>query len=191
MDAYASPILQMASVHALQRGLSRVLEQLGVAMPAPEPRAATRPAIPSGIAASMRPEPAPAAAEPVAARTPRAEAPREAPVLSPREIAAYRVALERESFRILTPEFDGGGVVAAMSERKANLSRATTVAAWRATLSAGAPSLAKAGAVLERRAEVLRGEGGVRDAYESPAVQRAAVQGLEAGLERILRQFGR
>ena len=177
----------MASVHAFQRGLARVLEQLGVAMPAPAQRPAARTYIPSGIAASMRAAPAPAAAEPAAASAPRAEA----PVLSPREIAAYRDALERESFRVLTPEFDGGGVVAAMAERKANLSRATTVAAWKATLAAGAPSLAKAGAVLERRTEVLRGEAGVRDAYESPAVQRAAVQGLEAGLERILRQFGR
>src|SRR5207247_1794541 len=56
-DAYASPILQMASVHAFQRGLARVLEQLGVAMPAPAQRPAARPYIPSGISASMRPAP--------------------------------------------------------------------------------------------------------------------------------------
>ena len=196
VDAYASPVFQMASVHAIQRGLASVLKQLGVAMPQPVTRSAAPKTPSSGIKAQIRPEPIPMPAPTPAART----APRTAPapvasrdpvVRSPREIAAYRTALEAEAFRILTPEFGGQGVVVAMTERRANLRRSSSVAGLRATLAAGAPSLTAAGAVLERRAEVLHAQYGILDAYDSPAVKKAAVEGLVSGLERVLKQFGR
>ena len=193
VDAYASSIFQMASVHAIQRGLANVLQQLGVAMPAPAPHPAGLKPASTSMTAQIRPTPiaAPAAAP---SPTPRTNAPPTAPaatVLSPREIAAYRDALAAEAYRILTPEFGGPGVVEAMAERRPNLARSRTVAGWRATLAAGAPSLSAAGAVLERRTEVLLTQHRVLDAHSTPAVQRAAVLGLQAGLERVLKQFGR
>jgi hypothetical protein len=75
--------------------------------------------------------------------------------------------------------------------RKGQLRAQSTVAGWEKALVATSPTLAKAAAVLVRRTEVLRTEAGVVDAYEHPLVQRAAAEGLQAGLERVLAQFGK
>lgn len=191
-DAFTSPILQLASVHAMQRGLGRVLAQLGLKLappPAPAPAPARGPTAvaPAPVAAPVRTT-APAARTAITAPTPLA--PRAEPVRSPTELLAYTSTLDRETFRILSPELEGRvleGVVA----RRATLRSATTVAAWKQALAAAHPALVKAAAVLERRAEVLRGEARVLDAYDTMATQRAALAGLNGGLDRLLRQFGR
>jgi len=187
-DALTDPIPQMASVHAMQRGLVRMLVQLGVRS-TPPPAALTAQRTPTArprrtdVAMNFAPTPLPHRA-PVAAPAPTVLA------LSPAELAGYAAALDRETLRILTPEVEGP-VLAALTAARPTLRTATTVNAWRATLAAAHPSLAKAAAVLERRTEVLRESHRVRDAYASQATQRAAVQGLQAGLDRLLKQFGR
>jgi len=269
IDAYDSLLLQLATVHAMQRGLFRIVDGTGrpsapAAPPAapapfftPVPPAPAAPVIPSVLpeprstAPTARPVPAPApaptprldpsldyavntpapsptaaVARPVArsagplpyaaapARTappstdarppaPRVESkssggfkptgrgPVWPPTLTaPPGLRDYQSALDRETYRILTPEIEGG-MQDALAARKASMRAAPTVAAWKAELTAASPTLSKAGAVLERRTEVLRGETRVVDTMESDAVQRAAVGGLQAGLERILAQFGR
>ncbi|MFO0932102.1 MAG: hypothetical protein U1E39_05275 [Planctomycetota bacterium] len=190
-DALTDPIPQMASVHAMQRGLVRVLVQLGVrstpppaSLTAPRTAATAAPAAPpANVAMTLAPTPMP--------RRAAAPAPVPAPAaLSPVQLAAYADTLDRETLRILTPEVVGP-VLAALTAHRAELRAATTVRAWRDALVAAHPELAKAAAVLERRTEVLREQHGVRDAYASDATQRAAVRGLQAGLDRLLKQFGR
>lgn len=274
IDGYDSLILQLATVHAMQRGLLRVVDaaprSTGPAPFAPAPtrpppppapyRAPDGPAAQAPEAPDRLPEPrtTAAAAYPPPARVPTpAPAPTLDPSLtyalsapSPRPTAAvarpvptsagplprptvaptttdarppppkveskpsggfqptgrgpvwpptltappnlreYQGALDREAYRILSPEIEGG-MQNALATRKSAMRAAPTVAAWKAELTAASPSLSKAGAVLERRTEVLRGETRVVDTMESDAVQRAAVGGLQAGLERILAQFGR
>jgi hypothetical protein len=190
-DALSDPIPQMASVHAMQRGLVRVLVQLGVrstpppaALTAPRTAAATAPAAPpANVAMNVAPTPMPR-------RAPAPTAAPATPALSPAQLATYADTLDRETLRILTPEVVGP-VLAALTEHRPALRAATTVRAWRDALVATHPSLGKAAAVLERRTEVLREQHGVRDAYASDATQRAAVRGLQAGLDRLLKQFGR
>lgn len=190
-DALTDPIPQMASVHAMQRGLVRVLVQLGVRSTPPPasltaPRTATPPtpaAPPANVAMNLAPTPMPRRA-PTPATAPAT------PALSPAQLAAYADTLDRETLRILTPEVVGP-VLAALTEHRPALRAATTVRAWRDALVVAHPSLGKAAAVLERRTEVLRDQHGVRDAYASDATQRAAVRGLQAGLDRLLKQFGR
>ena len=190
-DPLTDPIPQMASVHAMQRGLVRLLVQLGVPSTPPPPSltapraAANAPATaarPANVAMTMAPTPLP--------RRAPAAAPAAAPALSPVQLASYADTLDRETLRILTPEVVGP-VLAGLTAHRPALRAATTVKAWREALVAAHPSLAKAAAVLERRTEVLRDQLGVRDAYASDATQRAAVRGLTAGLDRLLKQFGR
>ncbi len=291
IDAYDSLILQLATVHSLQKGLFRVVDGLprtvtpspataapsrpapamyapppvtSVPAPAfappapaapefpgalPEPRtsapnavsgparlsspAPTTPPAPTldpSLAYAMTapaPRPTSAVARPVASPPPpmtRAPMPREGAAPAPTDtrpptpkveakasggfkpsgrgpvwpptlnappaLRDYQGALDREAYRILSPEIEGG-MQDALAARKSAMRAAPTVAAWRAELTAASPSLGKAGAVLERRTEVLRGETRVVDTMESEAVQHAAVGGLQAGLERILAQFGR
>jgi hypothetical protein len=191
VDRYDSPVLQMASVHAMMRGLGRVLQSLGVVLPpAPAPSAAA-PVPASRPAGAPPPAARPAAAPPRAA--PRATPPVVAtasPVLSPAQIAAYGRALEQEAYRILSPEM-GGRSLESVVARRGEMRVATSVAQWKRALATANPELGKAAAVLERRAEVLRAQHGVLDAYESAAVQREAAKALQAGLERILRLFGK
>lgn len=190
-EALTDPIPQMASVHAMQRGLVRVLVQLGVrstpppaSLTAPRAAPAAAPAArPANVAMNLAPTPMP---RPAAAPAPAPAT----PALSPVQLAAYADTLDRETLRILTPEVVGP-VLAALTEHRPALRAATTVRAWRDALVATHPTLAKAAAVLERRTEVLREQHGVRDAYASDATQRAAVRGLQAGLDRLLKQFGR
>ncbi len=190
-DALSDPIPQMASVHAMQRGLVRVLVQLGVrstpppaALTAPRTAAATAPAAPpANVAMNVAPTPMPR-------RAPRRPRPRPRRPSPPAQLATYADTLDRETLRILTPEVVGP-VLAALTEHRLALRAATTVRAWRDALVATHPSLGKAAAVLERRTEVLREQHGVRDAYASDATQRAAVRGQQAGLDRLLKQFGR
>lgn len=203
-DRWTDPIPQMASVHAMQRGLVRVLVQLGVrstpppatlaAPPAARSSGGASPATGSG-AAPLAPRPTNVAMNLAPIRPARAPQPSPPPaptvaVLSPVELAAYSATLDRETLRILTPEVVGP-VLQGLTARRASLRAATTVAGWRAALVAAHPALEKAAAVLERRTEVLREQLRVRDAYASEATQRAAVRGLEAGLDRLLKQFGR
>jgi hypothetical protein len=192
-DALTDPIPQMASVHAMQRGLVRLLVQLGVpstppppslTAPRPAPAAPAPGARPANVAMSIAPTPLPRRAAVVPAAAPAT------PTLSPVQLAAYTDALDRETLRILTPEVVGP-VLAGLTAHRPALRAATTVKAWREALVAAHPSLSKAAAVLERRTEVLRDPLGVRDAYASDATQRAAVRGLTAGLDRLLKQFGR
>ncbi len=82
-------------------------------------------------------------------------------------------------------------MLAALIAVRPRLRTATTVKAWRETLASAHPALGKTAAVLERRTEVLRESHRVRDAYASDATQRAALNGLQAGLDRLLKQFGR
>jgi hypothetical protein len=197
-DPLTDPIPQMASVHAMQRALVRVLVQLGVRSTPPPaaltaPRAAPADVRPTNVAMNLAPTPtprrAPAQAPAPAPATGSAMGPA-TPVLSPAQLAAYADTLDRETLRILTPEVVGP-VLAGLTARRADLRAATTVKAWREALVAAHPSLGKAAAVLERRTEVLHVTHGVRDAYGSDATQRAAVRGLLAGLDRLLKQFGR
>ena len=74
--------------------------------------------------------------------------------------------------------------------RRAEMRAAPTVAAWCAALVEASPSLRAASRVLERRTEVARKDARVLDAHESPVSQRAAVEGLQSGLERVLAQYG-
>jgi hypothetical protein len=186
-DAHASPIVQMASVHALQRGLGAVLALLGVKL-APPAAVAAAPAPTRAPVTAIASTPPPTAA---ARRVPTAKpTPPPAPVLSPAELAAYTAALEAEAYRILLHEVEGA-VLEAVVARRSPLRTATTVDAWKSALVAAHPSLGRAAAVLERRTEVLRGDLRVLDAYDSVATQRAAIRGLQQGLEKILRQFGR
>lgn len=241
-DPYGSTILQLGSVHAMQRGLSRVLEALGVAAPAPVsaiglgsgapihlPTAPSTalfapspaPATPVGRAARpfsgtmsvspdsayARPVPTPAlvhtappiptptrvsAPMPVARRsqTPVAVARPIPAAQSPYELAAYQGTLARESYRVLFPEVESGAQLA-LAPKRAEMRNASTVAEWKRLLTEANPLFAKAAAVLERRAEVLRGETNVLDAYDSPHTQRAAVFGLQQGLEKILALYGK
>lgn len=260
-DPYGSTILQLGSVHAMQRGLTRVLEALGVAAPAPVsagglgsgmpdrlpsassvlmaaplatatpvgplqpppapsiappppsraqpptvvpmlPPAAgpaassdlasvhvAAPILPPGIRATMAPLPSASPAPAPSPAPPTAAAPT-TPSRSPYELAAYQGALARESYRILSPEIESGAQVE-LAPRRASMRAARTVAEWKRLLTEANPSFAKAAAVLERRAEVLRGETKVLDEYDSPHTQRAAVFGLQAGLEKILAQYGK
>ncbi|MBL9088289.1 MAG: hypothetical protein JNM10_14210 [Planctomycetia bacterium] len=190
-DALTDPIPQMASVHAMQRGLVRLLVQLGVpstppppSLTAPRAAPAAPGARPANVAMSIAPTPLPRRGTAVPAAAPAT------PALSPVQLAAYADTLDRETLRILTPEVVGP-VLAGLTSHRSALRAATTVKAWREALVAAHPSLAKAAAVLERRTEVLREQHGVRDAYASDATQRAAVRGLTAGLDRLLKQFGR
>ncbi len=230
IDGYDSLILQLATVHAMQRGLFRIVDGTGKpsapaaapAAPAPYvPPVAPAPTFaaaipqplpePRSTAPTARPGPAPFRAPPPA-RAPATDATPPAPrveskssggfkptgrgpvwpptLTAPPGLREYQSALDRETYRILTPEIEGG-MQDALAARKASMRAAPTVAAWKAELTAASPTLSKAGAVLERRTEVLRGETRVVDTMESDAVQRAAVGGLQAGLERILAQFGR
>jgi hypothetical protein len=244
-EPYGSTILQLGSVHAMQKGLVRVLDALGVASPAPvsahgigagtpahlpapeptrppetsnaytlAPTPAERPAptpAPVTVAPRAAPvvapvvAPAPAALpRPTAARsTPPTAAPRRAPApaaaapskniapaQSPYELAAYQGALAKESYRVLFPEIENGAQ-AALASRRNEMRNAPTVAEWKRLLADANPAFAKAAAVLERRAEVLRGDAKVLDLYESPQTQRAAVYGLQAGLEKILALYGK
>ena len=190
-DEYGSMILQLSSVHAMQRGLVKVLAQLGVHTPAPL-------ALPGGAGAAPPPAPlrAPPTVQPVSSgpaphrSTRPSAAPAQAPARSPAELLAMAKALDQEAFRILTPELEGA-TLDAVAARKAELRVAPTVAAWRATLERASPSLAKAGAVLERRAEVVHDGQRVLDPFDSPISQKFAVRGLELGLERILALFGK
>ena len=106
-----------------------------------------------------------------------------------RDRLAYRTGLDGEAFRILTPEMIGG-IHRQIAARRLDLQSAQTVSQWTAILVQAAPSLDKACRVLGRRTEVRLKADGLIDAYESSAAQRAAVEGLEAGLERVLKQFG-
>jgi hypothetical protein len=200
VDAYASPVLQQASVHALMRGLGKVMEQLGQPLPAPPPPApvvAPAPIVADGFAGegilAPTPRPAPVAAaapRPGPRPAPRAAAPSPTALVSPVQVEAYKAALAADAARVLKFELEGKVLEAAVA-RKGQLRAQPTVAGWQAALIATSPSLSKAAAVLVRRTEVLLTQSGVRDAYEHPLVQRAAVEGLEAGLERILAQFGK
>jgi hypothetical protein len=105
-------------------------------------------------------------------------------------LAAYQGALARESYRVLYPEIENGAQVT-LAAKRTEMRNASTVAEWKQLLSQANPAFAKAGAVLERRAEVLRGETKVMDPFESPHTQRAAVYGLQAGLEKILSHYGK
>jgi len=230
-EPYGSTILQLGSVHAMQKGLVRVLDALGVASPAPvsahgigagtpahlpapapEPAPAplrtpvpppvAAPATAAPMAASMAipapaalPRPTPVRSTPTAPR--RAPAPVAAgparnvpPAQSPYELAAYQGALAKESYRILSPEIENGAQ-ASLAARRNEMRNAPSVAEWKRLLSEANPAFAKAAAVLERRAEVLRGEVKVLDLYESPHTQRAAVYGLQSGLEKILALYGK
>ncbi len=245
-EPYGSTILQLGSVHAMQKGLVRILDALGVASPAPVsargigggtparlptpaptptpiPAPAPAPAVStpdSSSAYAMPPAraavpapvptiapasaPAPAALpKPTAARsTPPSAAPRRSsapaagparnvpPAQSPYELAAYQGALAKESYRVLFPEIENGAQ-AALAARRGEMRNAPSVAEWKRLLSEANPAFAKAAAVLERRAEVLRGETRVLDVYESPHTQRAAVYGLQSGLEKILALYGK
>lgn len=245
-EAYNSTILQLGSVHAMQRGLTRVLEALGVAAPAPVsahglgagtpsplPTAPStvRPTAPqadlpapdatyvragnSPPLYSMSPAPQPIApvnptvvrAAPLAPGTaapmptsPLRRRPTPSPTpaparalpaaQSPFELAAYQGALARESYRVLYPEIENGAQVA-LAAKRSEMRNAATVAEWKQLLSTANPAFAKAAAVLERRAEVLRGESKVMDPFESPHTQKAAVFGLQAGLEKILSLYGK
>lgn len=199
LDPHASPIAQMASVHAMQRGLVRVLAQLGVRSTPPPPtvtapsRSTDRPE-PISATTSPAAHAAPAPVPPTAVRAvahptvpPTAPA---TPVLSPVQLAAYAAALEQEAARILASELEGP-VLAAVARDKALRSSASTVSAWRDALVRSHPGLARTTAVLVRRSEVLRESLGVRDAYASAATQQAAVRGLERGVARLLAQYGR
>lgn len=231
-ESYGSTILQLGSVHAMQKGLTRVLESMGARAPAPlsaegigggapvratfvlpTPAPAPTPAPTPAPVTMPAPAPAPAPvvltpprpaapkttkATPVAAAPPaRRPAPTAAtaptanvPARSPWELAAYQGALAKESYRILSPEIENG-MQAAIAAKRADLRAAATVADWKRTLTGIHPSLAKAAAVLERRTEVLRTETRVLDAYDAPPTQRAAVFGLQSGLEKILALYGK
>jgi hypothetical protein len=201
-ESYGSTILQLGSVHAMQKGLTRVLESMGARAPAPlsaegiaggAPVRATfvlpTPAPPRPVATKATPV---AAAPP--ARRPAPTAPTaptaSTPARSPYELAAYQGALAKESYRILSPEIENG-MQAAIAAKRTDLRAAATVADWKRTLTGIHPSLAKAAAVLERRTEVLRTETRVLDAYDAQPTQRAAVYGLQAGLEKILALYGK
>ena len=206
VDAYTSPVLQQASVHALMRGLGRVMEQLGQPLPPPPPPSVAAPVpAPLGVdgfsgvgpfsgagivAPTPRPTPVAASSRPAPRPAARPAAPAPLALVSPREVEAYRGALEADAARVLKYEVEGA-VLDAVVAKKAALRGCATVDAWERTLVATSPRLAKAAAVLVRRTEVLRTQSGVADAYEHPLLQRAAVQGLEAGLERVLAQFGK
>ena len=191
-DEYGSMILQLTTVHAMQRGLVKVLAQLGVQTPAPT----TLPTAP-GTAAAPAPLRAPSpVVQPVSSGPPPhrgtrpSATPPATPARSPAELLAMAKALDQEAYRILTPELEGA-TLDAVAARKAELRVAPTVAAWRAALERASPTLAKAGAVLERRAEVVHERQRVLDPFDSQISQKFAVRGLELGLERILAQFGK
>jgi hypothetical protein len=202
VDAYGSPVLQQASVHALMRGMGRVMESLGHPLPPPPPPPPPTPTPSydfggnSGIVGSMRPMPAPTAApaaRPAPRPAPKAAAPAPAPaagLVSPAQVETYKAALTADAARILKYELEGAVLEAAVA-RKGQLRAQPTVAGWEAALVKTSPSLAKAAAVLVRRTEVLRTQSGVVDAYEHPLVQRAAVIGLQTGLEKVMAQFGK
>jgi hypothetical protein len=177
-DPYSSSIVQQASIGALQRGLVRVLSQFGVPVAPGKEASTSRPAA-AAVHVAKRPAPA-AAVAPVPTGPVRS---------SSAALQAYRAGLDAETFRILAPEMVGG-VHRALAARRLDLRSAQTVAHWTAIAVQAAPSLDKACRVLARRAEVRPAKDGVVDAYGAPAVQRAAVEGLQAGLERILVQFG-
>jgi hypothetical protein len=146
-------------------------------------------------ARSPTPTQAPAAATTPGATTrsvlpapPAAPAP--AASLAPARLHDYRAALDREAFRVLVPEIERG-MQDALAARKGAMRAAPTVVAWQAMLVEVSPTLRAAGRVLERRTEVVREQARVADPYESAAAQRAAVEGLQSGLERVLAQFGR
>ena len=155
--------------------------------PAPAPERRSDPDASPTSATTDRPvSPGPAAtrrtASPTGRNVPAAQ--------SPYELAGYQGALARESYRVLFPEIENGAQVA-LAARRTQMRSADTVAEWKRLLSEANPSFTKAAAVLERRAEVLRGETKVLDAYDSPHTQRAAVYGLQSGLEKILAQYGK
>jgi hypothetical protein len=166
--------------------------------PARAPAYVTNPGAPARLspAPAAPAAPAPAAAPPTAApaaappRAPRASAEASAPSLAPARLLEYRGTLDREAFRILAPEIERG-MQDALAARRQAMRGAPTVAAWQALLVEASPTLRAAGRVLERRTEVVRVDARVADPLESAATQRAAVAGLQAGLERILAQFGR
>jgi hypothetical protein len=183
-DAYTSAIVQMASVHAMQRGLVRLLAELGVESTPPPTSPPQQP--PSRVRADFEPTTiAPPVRASVAPPPPRHE-----PVRSPLELQSYTVALDREAFRILAPELEGSVLQGVVAKAPA-LRAASSVASWKAALVGAHPALTKSAAVLERRAEVLLAEHRVLDAWTSDAAQRAAARGLQAGLDRLLKQFGR
>ena len=219
-ESYNSTILQLGSVHAMQKGLTRVLEALGVAAPAPisasgmgggapacslparsvssdtnsysmSPMPAPAPAaLPNPTLVRAAPLATPTAAEPTRVHATTAPVRSLPPAQSPYELAAYQGALSRESYRVLYPEIENGAQVS-LAAKRIEMRNAPSVAEWKRLLSEANPAFAKAAAVLERRAEVLRGETKVLDPFESPHTQRAAVFGLQAGLEKILSLYGK
>jgi len=195
--ALPTPVRTVQPAPALDPSLSYALSA-----PAPRPTAAVARPVATSAGPLPRPTSAPSATDsrppapkveskPSGGFKPTGRGPVWPPTLNaPPALRDYQSALDRETYRILSPEIEGG-MQDALAARKSAMRTAPTVAAWKAELTAASPTLGKAGAVLERRTEVLRGETRVVDTMESESVQRAAVGGLQAGLERILAQFGR
>ncbi len=200
-EPFRGSIPQQAAVHSLMRGLARLHTQSGEETPRAPPRggapsrATAGPGAGAGggvtgFRAVARPTTAPrATTAPRTAPAPVAATPARAVLSSPAALAAYRSQVEAEAVRILDDEIQSG-LQRRLASRRAEMAAAPTVAAWKALLVQCSASLANASRVLERRTEVLREKAGLPDPVDSPAVQRAAVQGLQAGLDRLLRQFG-